>query len=453
MMGREPRHRIIKYEEPIMMTSGTRLLTRLGVLAAVPLLALGALAGHADARRLGPVSARTVLARADAALPAASPDRVFHQISTLSYTATAPAAQGLPDRASTIEQWARFDDHNAVIQQATTITGATGALLTRTVQEGNTIRTYSAKDNTVTTFTLPPSLGGGIGMGDPFGVAYMRQLVRAAQNGSQNVRLLPQQTLDGVTVDVVALNSTVPLSATSGQTTTAARTVTTTLYVDAHSYAIRGLDLSETGAGIPTFAFSLRVREQSVVALAAVPVGVFAFNPPANARTVAGPALPQIRTLGVATALGVSDAPLLTGDPDGLRLRRIESIGASRSVNCTYQAAHDPGDFSAPGFMVIVDPSGAAGAAGAAFGATRTLTLTVAGQTVQARYSATAAGLVTLRLLAYRQGAASVLLTGSGLDEKTFFATIGALVDGRAHPDVAARLQQELDAAASSNNA
>jgi len=86
--------------------------------------------------------------------------------------------------------------------------------------------------------------------------------------------------------------------------------------------------------------------------------------------------------------------------------------------------------------------------------APRALTLTVAGQTVQARYSATAAGLVTLRLLAYRQGAASVLLTGSGLDEKTFFATIGALVDGRAHPDVAARLQQELDdAAASSNNA
>ena len=435
-----------------MTTSGTRLLIRLGVLAAVPLMALGALAGHADARRLGPVSARTVLARADAALPAASPDRVFHQISTLSYTATAPAAQGLPDRASTIEQWARLDDHNAVIQQATTITGATGALLTRTVQEGNTIRTYSAKDNTVTTFTLPPSLGGGIGMGDPFGVAYMRQLVRAAQNGSQNVRLLPQQTLDGVTVDVVALNSTVPLSATSGQMT-AARTVTT-LYVDAHSYAVRGLDLSETGgAGIPTFAFSLRVREQSVVALAAVPVGVFAFNPPANARTVAGPTLPQIRTLGVAAALGVSDAPLLTGDPDGLRLRRIESIGASRSIDYTYQAAHAPGDFSAPGFAVMVDPRGASSAAGAAFGATRALTLTVAGQTVQARYSATSTGLVTLRLLAYRQGAASVLLTGSGLDEKTFFATIGALVDGRARPDVAARLQQELDAAASSNNA
>lgn len=437
-----------------MMTSGTRLLIRLGLLAAVPLMALGALAGHADARRLGPVSARTVLARADAALPAASPDRVFHQISTLSYTATAPATQGLPDRASTIEQWARFDDHNAVIQQATTITGATGALLTRTVQEGNTIRTYSAKDNTVTTFTLPPSLGGGIGMGDPFGVAYMRQLVRAAQNGSQNVRLLPQQTLDGVTVDVVSLNSTVPLSATSAQTTTAARTVTTTLYVGAHSYAIRGMDLSETGgAGIPTFAFSLRVRAQSVVALATVPAGAFAFNPPATARAVAGPALPQIRTLGVAAALGVSDAPLLTGDPDGLRLRRIESIGASRSIDYTYQAAHAPGDFSAPGFAVMVDPRGASSAAGAAFGATRALTLTVAGQTVQARYSATSTGLVTLRLLAYRQGAASVLLTGSGLDEKTFFATIGALVDGRARPDVAARLQQELDAAASSNNA
>ncbi len=435
-----------------MTTSGTRLLLRLGVLAAVPLLALGALSGHADARRRGPVSARTVLARADAALPAASPDRVFHQISTLSYTATAPAAQGLPDRVSTIEQWARFDDHNAVIQQATTITGATGALLTRTVQDGNTIRTYSAKDNTVTTITLPPSLGGGIGMGDPFGVAYTRQLVRTAQNGSQNVRLLPQQTLDGVTVDVVALNSTVPVSATSAQTTTAARTVTTTLYVDAHSYAVRGLDLSETGgAGLPAFAVSLRVRAQSVVALAAVPADAFAFAPPANARAVAGPALPPIRTLGVAAALGVSDAPLLAGDPDGLRLRRIESIGASRSIDYTYQAAHDPGDVSAPSFAVIVDPSGAAGAASAAFGATRTLTLTVAGQTVQARYSATSTGLVTLRLLAYRQGAASVLLMGSGLDEKTFFATVEALVDGRAHPDVAAQLQRELDTAQASS--
>lgn len=211
------------------------------------------------------------------------------------------------------------------------------------------------------------------------------------------------------------------MSATSAQTA-AARTATSTLYVDAHTYALRGLDLAESGgAGIPAFAVSLRVRAQSVVELAAVLAGAFTFNLPANARVAAGPALPQIQTLGVAAVLGVSDAPLLAGDPDNLRLQRIESIGAAHSIIYTYQAPHDPGDFSAPGLTVGVDPRGASSGANAAFGATRALTLTVAGQTVQARYSATAAGLVTLRLLAYRQGTAAVTLGGTGLNEKEFF--------------------------------
>jgi len=40
-----------------------------------------------------------------------------------------------------------------------------------------------------------------------------------------------------------------------------------------------------------------------------------------------------------------------------------------------------------------------------------------------------------------------VRLTGDGMSRDEFFSVVGTLVDGRAHPDVAARLQQELTSA------
>ena len=73
------------------------------------------------------------------------------------------------------------------------------------------------------------------------------------------------------------------------------------------------------------------------------------------------------------------------------------------------------------------------------------MTVTVAGQTVQAMYWALEAQAPALHELSYRQGTSWVLISSQGLSTDEFFAAVGALVDARAHPDVMAQAQHELD--------
>lgn len=73
------------------------------------------------------------------------------------------------------------------------------------------------------------------------------------------------------------------------------------------------------------------------------------------------------------------------------------------------------------------------------------ITVTIAGQPIQAQYWALETNTSPLHQLSYRQGASWVMIDSQGLSKDEFFAAIDALVDAKAHPDIVAQAQYESD--------
>ncbi len=426
-----------------------------------------------------PVSAQAILRRAAivAAHPMAAPDQVVHEISTVSTVLTLNHAA---PRDITIDVWTRLDSGGALLQQAATISAtATGALYTRLLRTATGEQYYDPIRNDVTGDTwprqqAPPAMREAIR--DPLGIARMTQLARSARQGAaQTIRLLPQQTLDGAPVEVVRIDNVASMSGASMASAPSVPRLTMTLYIDARSYAIRGLDLDESaGPNAATHVLSERVTRLDTVPLASLPADTFSLHVPANAQESAPPppvpsamaAQPEM-TGALAAILAQPDQPalLLSSDIAGLRLQGGGVMRAPDVAITSYNYGPDlqgpdttGGPVAADGIgssiptarsfsiqinhAAVLDKNGRVPGAFTTRGA-QPLTVTIAGQPVQAMYWALETNAPSLRELSYQQGTSWVMMSSQGLSKEEFFAAVGALVDGRRRPDVAARAQYE----------
>jgi len=425
-----------------------------------------------------PVSAQAILRRvaSAAAHPVAAPDQVVHEISTVSTVLTLNHAA---PRDITIDAWTRLDAAGALLQQAATISAtATGAPYARLLRTATGEQYYDPIRNDVTGDTWPrqqasPAIREAIR--DPLGIARMTQLARSARQGAaQTIRLLPQQTLDGAPVEMVRIDNVAPMRGVSMASAAPVPRLTMTLYIDARSYAIRGLDLDEsTGPSAATRVLSERVTRFDTVPLASLPADTFSLHAPANAQESPAPApgatasaQPDM-TGGLAAILAQPDQPalLLSSDVAGLRFQGGGVMRAPDVAITSYNYGPDlqgpdttGGPVAADGigssiptarsFSVQINHAAALDNNGRVPGAFTTrgaqpLTVTIAGQPVQTMYWALETNTPSLRALSYQQGTSWIVMSSQGLSKEEFFAALGALVDGRTRPDVAARAQYE----------
>jgi hypothetical protein len=232
-------------------------------LGAALALAMSGVAGFLRLSGPMPVSAQAVLRRAAAAQ--VTSDAAAHLI----YAVTATDGY-----TGTGEVWVQANLGGTPHMVAQTLTmgkdGVTvAALSSRTVQTGPQVYTYTPRDNTI---TLNPDISAitlvnGV-PGQAFDGPWVAQrLSQVAQSRQPGVQLLPQQAMNGATVDVVTF--------TRG-------TTRATFYFDAQSYLLRGFDvIDEAGR-----AWQARLSAEDAVAVAAVPAGTFLLNAPATARVV-----------------------------------------------------------------------------------------------------------------------------------------------------------------------
>src|SRR5437764_14219628 len=160
----------------------------------------------------------------------------------------------------TVDQWTQLDATGAISRQVTALTAGTGALVARGLQVGQRTQIYGARQNAISTETV--SHGQNYAwLANPLDITNVPALLAAAQASStDNLRLLSQQTLGGVVVDVVQIR-TPPDSDTFPHAVGASRETTqiTTMYVDAQTYSIRGVDVSiEQASGASTLRYSVR---------------------------------------------------------------------------------------------------------------------------------------------------------------------------------------------------
>jgi hypothetical protein len=104
------------------------------------------------------------------------------------------------------------------------------------------------------------------------GASAAQSLSALAKDSPQQVRLLPRQTLDGATVDVIEVD---------GWTERPAQR--TTLYFDAQTYVLRGFDTSSLDASYPTPSWQARLSSYENMAATAVPPHTFALDAPSTA--------------------------------------------------------------------------------------------------------------------------------------------------------------------------
>jgi len=418
---------------------------RVAVAAAAVLLALGGLAGLLRAQAPTPVSAQAILRRAAAALAAPHPNAVTRDVSRVYYGPN--RGQDVSQDVSiqgpltlTVDQWTQLDATGAISRQVTTATTPAGRLVFRALRQGREVRTYGARgpgrdwivDVTQAIESDPtPVVNSGFLSLD------LARLVGEARAGAASyIHLLPAQTMAGAPVDVVEIGT---------------RADATILYIDARTYVIRGVDEVESwsGHGQRHLALSMRLLRHAVVAPAAIPAGTFALAAPAGVPVLHP--TPTTQLLDVATAVRQSPAPVpvLGRDLWGLRLQavtRTRLIARAAAIEYVYgTTAQDLVGLKRLTVGIVTGPDAASVAAATGRAAGQPLATAIAGRIVSARYTATGGTMGGLYALTYRQGIATVSLTGYGLTKAQFFAAVAALVDGAANPRACAHAQGELD--------
>ncbi len=407
-------------------------------LGAAALLAVSGVIGYFRLSPPTPVSAaQLVLRHAATAFRAVPPDQASHAVYTMT---PAPPSTGVylfgaTVPVGTLDTWIQLDAGGAVARQATTVYSGTATMLNRIVQTGQTAMIYDARAGTVMTTTVPADDLSSYHVFNAIGL--YRFVQAAAQDSAQHARLLPRQTLDGHTVDVVEIDQ--PQYQEKE-----------TLYIDARTYVLRDVDVATiTAAHVTLDAFTIHLLQSDTVPLSSVSARTFALDAPATARVAT---LDQSQSVSaaqaVAQASAASDTPvlLLSGNPAslGLRLQGVRKDTLAGTQNFMYQyetAGPQPKRLVVSTIYMSVQPSRAWTAT------SRPLTLTILGQTVQADYDDQAmTESLPHRWLTYPQGMTRVEIDGFGLSKQEFFAAVHALVDGRTHPDVIAQLQQDLGA-------
>ncbi len=424
-------------------------LSRIGPIAAAAIMALGGLVGYLRLQSPTLASAQAILQRAAATLRVSHPNEVTHDISRVYYG---------PGRAQdvsqdvylqgpltiTLDQWTQLDATGAISRQVTTATDQTGKLVFRALRQGQDVRTYGARgpgrdwivDVTPPIESNPTPVGQGA-----FLWLNLAHLVSEARAGTTSyLHLLPTQSVAGTSVDVVEIGT---------------YTDATILYIDARTYAIRGVDEVESWSGHGRqLNLSMRLLRHAIVAPAAIPPGTFTLTVPAGVPVLHP--IPTTQQLNVATAVGQSPwpVPVLQRDVWGLRLQEVERsrlIAHASAIYYGYRTlSPDLVGFKQLGVSIVTGPNGAsvAAAMGQATGQPprgQPMTVTLMGQVVPARYTTMGGARVTSYALSYQQGIAVVSVEGYGLTKAEFFAAIAALVDGKTHPQTRAHLQGELD--------
>lgn len=453
-----------------MASRSRRVRARLASLGAVLALVVGSIVGYLRLQSPTAVSAQTILKRAAAVAtgPQSAPNQVIHQVSTVSTV----LKLNIDPLDTTVDQWIQLDDGGAIAQRIATIHSITGALVASFLDKGSTEQIYDAAGNTIFSDKLPA--GATPWSRDPSGMAYARQMLLAAQHDNgQNARLLPDQTLDGVAVHVVAIDNLGPTTVPAVAGFTPQR-LTTTLYIDAQSYAIHGMDLNEVAGNSSSPIIAMRVTRYETVPPAQVAADTFALGAPATAQVWhPGPVPPQVaqaHTLAssVAGAVAVAGQPalLLSGNIAGLRFHGVAADIQQDGITITDYSYGPPlrvadeggGPVAADGiggpsptarsFNVQIDGVPASAAAGVPLGwgmrGEQAMTVTIAGQAVQAHYWVDTDA-PAIHQLIYRQGASWIKLSSYGLSTDEFLSAIHALVDASANPDVVAQAQHELD--------
>jgi hypothetical protein len=104
------------------------------------------------------------------------------------------------------------------------------------------------------------------------GATVAQGLQELGQSGQAGVRLLGQQTVDGVTVDAVQVDGWPD-----------GGSLRATFYFDADSHLLRGFDVVNTEASDNAPSYQVRLTRTETMAAAAVPAGTFTLNAPAGA--------------------------------------------------------------------------------------------------------------------------------------------------------------------------
>ncbi len=244
--------------------------------AAALALALSGLGAYLHWSAPTPVSAQSILRHTSAALSAAGPDQATHDVFAVHTlrtpglaTAGLTAADLAPD--TTYDSWVQRGADGTIVHEAISATDPHGTLLMHVHQDGWTLSVYDAKTGTTTTTRQNPAVTPLTPViPDPLDADSLRQfIINAQHNANQDVRTLPQQTLDGSLVDVVQVSHTRPRG--PQDTPATPRQYTGTLYVDAQTYAFRKLEMSVSDDEGNVFSGTVQSLRHEVVPLSDVP--------------------------------------------------------------------------------------------------------------------------------------------------------------------------------------
>ncbi len=406
-------------------------------------LAVAGVLGYVRMEAPAPVSAASVLRQALAARPAATPAQLIHETGTLYIDGRfdLPDQQVFtPPMNLTIDQWTQLDASGAIDRQATTAALASGDMVVSALQIGARQQIYGALHNAITTEPAAPQQNYAW-LANPLDISDVPALVASAQSSSSdNLRLLPSQILNGVSTDVIQIRAV-----SSGEHAfphtigVSGGEQITTMYVDAHAYTIRGVDISIVGqTGTSTLVYSMRVTNLVVVPATSAPAGIFTLGAPAGARSL--PPLAAVSSSQTAHTAPPQATLLLAQTPVGLQLGQLTTnIGAPyATTSVTYCAsgrcASDP-----PGVMQFVisfaqtQPPSSHIPPPLAMG--QAMSLTIVGAPVQAYYVEDSTALGARRLI-YLQGTTLVELYSRGLDKTAFFNAVSSLVDVQTHAEL-----------------
>jgi hypothetical protein len=150
-------------------------------------------------------------------------------------------------------------------------------LVERVIETPAGIYSYDAEHNTIIVSSRddPSWAGRGIVALPPFlfdGARVAQRLQQLGQSAEDGVRLLGQQTIDGVTVDAVEVDGW-PNGGSPR----------TTFCFDADSHLLRGFDAVNTDPSDNAPSFRVRLSGHETMAVASLPEGAFRLNAPEDA--------------------------------------------------------------------------------------------------------------------------------------------------------------------------
>ena len=254
-----------------------RLPMRVACAVAAALVALGGVADYLRLNSPMPVEAETMrIVRHAAAVLRLDPNEAAHAI--YSVTVTVPAsdagAKGAGSLTGTADVWVQTDASGAPTLSAQTLSMTKAGMTSRYIQAGGHVYAYNPEmrgDNTILLDAGRRGMASWVLPNSAFDGPNLAQRLSALT--PQQVRSLPQQTMQGHAVDVVEVD---------GWTDRPAQR--TIFYVDAQSYQLRGFNVDSHDPSYPTPAWQARLMVYGTMSATAVPPQTFTLNAPATAQ-------------------------------------------------------------------------------------------------------------------------------------------------------------------------